>query len=60
VNFREHGIMQCLVFGQKRSQQSWQTGLLGVVKWREVGAYLLESSVYKSQLCLGRQAERRA
>jgi len=45
ANFREHVIMQCMVFGRRRIQRSWQTGLLGVVKWRGVDIYLLETSV---------------
>jgi len=36
--------MQCMDFGRRRSQRSWQMGLLGVVKWRGVDAYLLETS----------------
>ena len=37
-------IMHCMVSGQ-RSQRSWQTSLLGVVKWQRVGVHLHGTSV---------------
>ena len=37
--------------------RSWRTGLLGVVKWRGVGVYLLGTSVWKGQLFLRRRRE---
>jgi len=39
-----------------RTQQSWQTGLLGV-KWWQVGVYLLGTSVRHDQLHLRRWRE---
>ena len=37
----------CVVFGRWRSQRSWRTSLVGVLKWGGVGVYLLTTPVWQ-------------
>ena len=47
---------RCSVFCRWRTERSWRTGLLGVVKWRGVGVYLLQIIATRSAAL--REAER--
>jgi hypothetical protein len=56
VLLRYSSTVQCKDFG-RWSLRSWRTGLLGVVKWRGVGVYLVGSSVWQGQPSLPRRRE---